>query len=76
MADEAVVDSQVVEQAEKRQVEVLVVWVGVVDSQGVVDGDVFYSYTSVAFHDGQSDVVVYQDIVGQRSEERRVGKEC
>ena len=31
----------------------------------MVDGDVFYSYTSVAFHDGQSDVVVYQDIVGQ-----------
>ena len=65
MADEAVVDSQVVEQAEQRQVEVLVVRVGVVDSQRVVGGDVFYSYASVAFHDEQSDVMVYQDIVGQ-----------
>ena len=30
-----------------------------------MDGDVFYSCTSVAFHDVQFDVVVYQDIAGQ-----------
>ena len=31
----------------------------------MVDGDVFYSCIYVAFHDVQSDVVVYQDIVEQ-----------